>query len=209
MVKQMTVVSKRYQQREAIINTARQAFFEDGYAGTSMSRIACRLGGSKGTLYNYFRNKEQLFAAVVHEFCARWSDGMLAALTEGYSAERLPGFAERYLTPLLSEQGVKLFGVLVSESHRNPLFGRIFYEVGPVRGRKALKAHLEACKAQGLISAPNCALAAVQFLALCRGSTYQELLLNLTSPATVTDIHARAAQAVQTFMRLYGAGSRG
>ena len=36
---------------------------EHGYQGTSMSRIAAAVGGSKGTLYSYFQNKEELFAA--------------------------------------------------------------------------------------------------------------------------------------------------
>jgi AcrR family transcriptional regulator len=207
MFKSMTVATKRNRRREAIINAARQVFLESGYAATSMSGIAARLGGSKGTLYNYFGNKEELFEALVRDFCTRWADGMLAGIVEGYPAERLTAFAEPYLTHLFSEEGVKLIRVLVSESHRNPQFSRIFYEVGPVRGRERLKTYLEACKAQGLINAPNCALAAVQFLALCRGSTYLELLLNLTLPATFTEIHAQAAQAVGTFMRLYGVPS--
>jgi AcrR family transcriptional regulator len=204
----MIIAPKRNRRREAIIDAGRQVFFESGYSATSMSSIAARLGGSKGALYNYFGNKEQLFEALVRDFCARWSDRMLGTTVEGYSAECLTVFAEQYLTHLFSEEAVKLFRVLVSESHRNPQFSRIFYEVGPVRGREGLKAYLEACKAQGLINAPNCALAAVQFLALCRGSTYLELLLNLTLPATFTEIHAQAAQAVGTFMKLYGAGSR-
>ena len=32
-----------------------------------MSTIAARLGGSKGTLYNYFKSKEELFEAQVRE----------------------------------------------------------------------------------------------------------------------------------------------
>jgi AcrR family transcriptional regulator len=204
----MSVGPKRNRRREAIINAARHVFFESGYTAASMSSIAACLGGSKGTLYNYFGNKEELFEALVRDFCTRWANGMLAGIAEGYPAERLTAFAEPYLTHLLSEEGIKLIRVLVSESHRNPRFSRIFYEVGPVRGREGLRAYLEACKAQGLINAPNCALAAVQFLALCRGSTDPELPLNLTLPATLTEIHAQATQAVDTFMRLYGAGSR-
>ena len=204
----MTVASKRDQQREAIINAARQAFFEGGYTGTSMSSIAWRLGGSKGTLYNYFRNKEDLFVALLLDFCARWANHMRGATMQASPAESLMAFAEPYLTQLFSEEGVRLFGVLVAESHRNPRLGRMFYEIGPLRGLERLIAYLEACNAQGVISAPSGALAASQFLALCRGSTYLELLLNLTSPPSSTEIHTQAAQAVGTFMRLYGAGSR-
>ena len=36
-----------------------------------MSTIAARLGGSKGTLYNYFKSKEELFEAYIRETCGR------------------------------------------------------------------------------------------------------------------------------------------
>ena len=38
--------------REAILDVASDVFLEEGYANASMSTIAARLGGSKGTLYN-------------------------------------------------------------------------------------------------------------------------------------------------------------
>jgi AcrR family transcriptional regulator len=208
MVKSMTVAAKRNRRRDAIIDAARQVFFESGYTATSMSSIAARLGGGKGTLYNYFGNKEELFEALVRDFCTRWADRMLGATLQGSPAESLTAFAEQYLTHLSSEQGVKLLRGLVAESHRHPQLSRIFYALGPARGRQRLEAYLEACKAKRLINAPNCALAADEFLTLCRGSTYLELLLNLTSPLTSTEISAQAARAVGTFMGLYGPGSQ-
>jgi AcrR family transcriptional regulator len=55
--------ARRDAKRDTIIEVARQVFFEEGYAAASMSTIAARLGGSKGTLYNYFKSKEELFEA--------------------------------------------------------------------------------------------------------------------------------------------------
>src|SRR5580692_404744 len=63
------VKSSRDRRRDAIVEVARQVFFEEGYAAASMSTIAARLGGSKGTLYNYFRSKEELFEAQVRKDC--------------------------------------------------------------------------------------------------------------------------------------------
>ena len=58
MVKPGPAFPNRDQRREAILQVAREVFFEYGYSAASMSTIAARLGGSKGTLYNYFKNKE-------------------------------------------------------------------------------------------------------------------------------------------------------
>jgi AcrR family transcriptional regulator len=55
--------------REDILRAAGELFFEKGYGGTSMSMIAARVGGSKGTLYNYFTSKKELFAAQVQVTC--------------------------------------------------------------------------------------------------------------------------------------------
>jgi AcrR family transcriptional regulator len=60
---------KRDARREAILDAAQACFLAEGYAATSMSTIAARLGGSKGTLYSYVKNKEDLFAAVVQRAC--------------------------------------------------------------------------------------------------------------------------------------------
>src|SRR5580698_7433873 len=55
--------------RRAILDVASEVFVAQGYAATSMSEIAARLGGSKGTLYNYFRSKEELFSAFIVDTC--------------------------------------------------------------------------------------------------------------------------------------------
>ena len=73
---EIVLKDRRDQRREAILEVARAVFTEEGFAAASMSSIAARLGGSKGTLYNYFKSKEELFAAYVREECARFAEGV-------------------------------------------------------------------------------------------------------------------------------------
>ena len=51
---------------EEIIAAALDLFVERGYASTRLDDVAALAGVSKGTLYLYFENKEDLFKAVVH-----------------------------------------------------------------------------------------------------------------------------------------------
>ena len=44
---------------------AREIFLTEGYGAASMSAIAAAVGGSKGTLYTYFKSKSELFGEVV------------------------------------------------------------------------------------------------------------------------------------------------
>lgn len=50
---------------EEIIAAALDLFVERGFASTRLDDVAARAGVSKGTLYLYFENKEDLFKAVV------------------------------------------------------------------------------------------------------------------------------------------------
>lgn len=52
---------------EEITAAALALFVERGFAGTRLEDVAERAGVSKGTLYLYFANKQELFKAVVRE----------------------------------------------------------------------------------------------------------------------------------------------
>ena len=52
---------------QELLAAALDLFVERGYAATRLDDVAARAGVSKGTLYLYFTNKEELFKAVVRE----------------------------------------------------------------------------------------------------------------------------------------------
>jgi AcrR family transcriptional regulator len=66
---------RKHARPEEITAAALESFVERGYAATRLEDVAARAGISKGTLYLYFANKEDLFKAVVREaLVARWSN---------------------------------------------------------------------------------------------------------------------------------------
>ena len=58
---------RKHARPEEITAAALEVFVERGYAGSRLEDVAARAGVSKGTLYLYFTNKEELFKAVVRE----------------------------------------------------------------------------------------------------------------------------------------------
>jgi AcrR family transcriptional regulator len=62
--------------RQIILDTAFRVFGEYGFARTTVKRIAERAGIAQGSLYTYFRDKDELFRAAVEE---RW-DSFLVRL---------------------------------------------------------------------------------------------------------------------------------
>lgn len=56
--------------RADILAAAGKAFDAHGYAGTTMDQIASQAGVAKGSLYNYFQSKQDLFLALFKESIA-------------------------------------------------------------------------------------------------------------------------------------------
>ncbi len=61
--------------REKIIDTATQLFYDQGFAETSMRRIADGVGMSVSNLYKYFKNKEDLFGEIVKGYHSQYLAG--------------------------------------------------------------------------------------------------------------------------------------
>ncbi len=64
------------EKRNKILEAAREAFGEHGFAKTTIKLIALKAGLAQGTVYTYFDNKEQLFLSVTVEILDFFSEGM-------------------------------------------------------------------------------------------------------------------------------------
>ncbi|MBW9209569.1 TetR/AcrR family transcriptional regulator [Mumia sp. zg.B53] len=62
-----TRAERQAQTREALVGTARSLFLHDGFAATSLDRVAVEAGFSKGAVYSNFKSKEELGLAVLDE----------------------------------------------------------------------------------------------------------------------------------------------
>lgn len=60
-------VKKPEERRAEIIAAARELFDTQGYEKTTMRHVMDKLGIAKGTIYHYFRSKEELLEVVVSE----------------------------------------------------------------------------------------------------------------------------------------------
>lgn len=58
---------KMAETRKKLIEVARRAFAEYGYADTSMDKLTAEAGLTRGALYHHFGDKKGLFAAVVDQ----------------------------------------------------------------------------------------------------------------------------------------------
>jgi AcrR family transcriptional regulator len=117
--------------RRRLLETAATHFAERGLDGASVDGISLAAGFAKGTLYNYFASKEQLFAAVIEEACRRAVTRYGAADAGDSVRERLRVLAAADVAVLREEEG--FIKVLVREamSFRPETFPLILEHLGP------------------------------------------------------------------------------
>jgi len=72
--------NQKQERRQAIVAVARQLFEQSSFEAVSMAGVAGQAGLAKGTLYLYFRTKEEMFLALLEEEFAGWFDELDAGL---------------------------------------------------------------------------------------------------------------------------------
>lgn len=200
-------VSRGDAKRRAILDVASEVFLAQGYAATSMSEVAARVGGSKGTLYNYFRSKEELFSAFIADMCQERADLLfdpLPPIGEGRSVrESLIELGLSLMTFLWTEQLVTLHRLIFAEVGRFPEIGRMFYEAGPRRGETRFAEYFEAAMIAGHFPAGDPMIAGQRLKDLVLSDVYLRMLWGVLEPLGPVELSAHVARSVDIFLRAF------
>jgi AcrR family transcriptional regulator len=197
-------ITKREDRREIILDVARACFLAEGFAATSMSTIAARLGGSKGTLYNYFKSKEELFAAMMQRTCGELQATLFDIGADAGDAEvRLTHFARSFVAHLMTPEGMGIQRLIVSESERFPELGRVFYESGPKIVLERIGAYLEELMDAGRLRRTDPLVAAQHFKDLAISGIYWPRMWGVAADPTPEEFDQQVTRAVDTFLRAY------
>lgn len=85
-----------------LLDAAAEIFAEQGFAKASTNAIAARAGASPGTLYQFFKNKQELAEALM----ARYVERLEAAHGEAFAPQDphlpLPHLVDRVLDPIIA-----------------------------------------------------------------------------------------------------------
>ena len=195
--------------RRQIIDGAAGVFNELGYDGASMSRIAEQAAVSKGTLYNYFASKSDLFSAFVEQEMSEkraWilrADGDAGGEEELDVEAALAGIARRLIQSFLSPPSQTLHRIVLSEAGKFPHLAHIYYDAGPRRGIGELAAWLSARTARDELSIADVELAAEQFTSLCRSRLWMRSCFHLEARATDAEVDGIVKANVAMFLNTY------
>jgi AcrR family transcriptional regulator len=191
--------------RSDIMEIAANVFLEQGFARASMSEIAARLGGSKTTLYGYFRSKEELFVEVVVAAATKQLLPAFVELVEHCADLRdaLVPVGEKLLAFLLSPDAIAAHRMVMSESGRSNI-GQQYYSNGRQRGLGYVAAFLERANKIGKIRQCDFSVAATHLLALIESELLPPCHFGLARPApTRLEIRHSTERAVEVFLSAY------
>lgn len=193
------------ERRAAILDIAREAFLQDGYSGTSMSRIAALVGGSKATLYSYFPSKKDLFVAVIDRETAGLYDRIFnVRLTAAEPRAAITELVRRCLDGLLSDTIVSGYRLIIAEAGRFPEIGRTTYELAVRRGLQRIASYFAEAIAAGALRSCNPKDAADTFLDLTAGNLHTQRLWNAVDRPDAVALEAETRRITAVFLAAYG-----
>ncbi|MGE0525163.1 MAG: TetR/AcrR family transcriptional regulator [Variibacter sp.] len=192
--------------RQQIVAGARQVFMSQGFDAASMGEIARAAGVSKGTLYVYFENKEQLFEAIVHQECAAQAEAIFRIDPDDPDVEGvLMRLLCDYVAFVCRIGATSPVRTVIAIADRMPEVGRHFFESGPGRGILALEAYLKSQVEAGRLKIDDCNIVAAQLLESSQAPLFKPVIFNVADPPTEERIAYVVGIAVRAFMKAYRA----
>lgn len=188
--------------RKEILEAAATVFKDRGYQGTSMSAISEKLGGSKATIYSYFKSKEELFSATVEAKYRPAADRIMDILddTESPVDDVLRSFGHEFLKFSCTPEIIVVYRTGMTGGEYQSL-GPLLYNLGPRYFIDRVERYLIRQSAKGRLSIDFPSIAAGQLLSLIECGVTQPLLFG-TLPKVTREMAVNAA--VGTFLAAYG-----
>src|SRR6202521_701291 len=183
--------------RQRLIEVAGVMFMKHGFDGTSMDAVAEAAGVSKRTVYARYRDKNELFNAVLCELIGRW----LVPIYQFQSGTKelepmLVEIGRHLLSSALAPQAVNLHRIIIGESERRPEFGRLANAEGRQPAVRAIAAALRRHVAQ--LRVVDLERAAEQFMSLIVDGPLRMAALGLSSGTG--DVEGRVRAAIDLFL---------
>ena len=171
-----------------------------------MGDIARAAGVSKGTLYVYFKDKVDLFTALVQTQCNATAERVFLLNLEGDIAESLRNLGESYIDMMVRPDNIATLRTVIAIGGKFPEISRQFFASGPRQGACRLALFLKTKVEQGYLAIDDGDLetAANQFLALCKEAVAIPILIGGAEAPDTAHRDKVVQQAVKFFLKVYG-----
>jgi AcrR family transcriptional regulator len=191
--------------RQQILEGAKNVFMKMGFDAASMNDVTREAGVSKGTLYVYFANKEELFTAMVETERAAFLARVRTTLAQHDDVETgLYKFGVSFVTHMTDEKVINAMRTVLGVRDRMPALCQRFLR-GPENLLTVIREFLIEHADAGQLEIEDLDLAAGQFLDLASGGFFKLRLFGTMETAPSHEEIDRVIRgAVRVFMAAYG-----
>ncbi|NTF32954.1 TetR/AcrR family transcriptional regulator [Rhizobium skierniewicense] len=192
--------------REQILDGAWRVFKQKGFDAASMNDITREAAVSKGTIYVYFENKDELFAALIDRHRAEFALSMrdILAGTEEVR-DGLWQFGAAFIHKVTCTDMIPAMRSALGVIDRMPKLSQRFFVAAPNNVRVVLRDFLRHHVEQGTLVIDDVDLAARQFIELATGTFFKMRLFGeLTGDTPPDDADRVLKSAIEVFMSAYG-----
>ena len=194
--------------RREIVEIAAQAFEELGYERASMSLISQRVGGSKATLYGYFKSKEDLLIAVLDYDVGDQAERMVSEfLTQTDLRDGLILLGRVYLERRLAARPIANVRMISTQPETSGI-GKTFYDNVLYPAWKRFANRLEILMDEGALIRADPWTAAMHWKGLCEWDLFDQRLLGAIKQGDPEQIQEIAVLAADAFLKIYGTGKQ-
>ena len=196
--------------RDQILKIAAEVFLESGFEGGSIAQIVARVGGSKATLYGYFKSKEHLFVEVALQAASDHMKDVADALLhdKGTLEVVLQRYGEHVLAALCAPQAIKARRAVMAEAGRSDI-GVRFFRDGPAQGLLMLRHFLKSRMKRGELHPTDPLLAAHHLMGMLYSETLTPALFGAKPDLSPGFLAQATGRAVTVFLRAYAVGATG
>ena len=189
-----------------LLHTARELFAEKGYERTSLDQLVARAGGSKSSIYAYFRNKEGLFRAVMEDMMEDLLSPLESPGDDSDGLEnRLRAVADRTLEVLTSPTGISFVRLVHAQASRHPELGESYFRNGPERAINELARTLETEIERGRLSIEDPRKTARLFWGMMLFIPMTERMCGVIEPMSTRQRRSHVEYVVREFIARFAA----
>lgn len=195
--------------REQILDGAKRVFMEQGFEAASMNDITRAAGVSKGTIYVYFENKEDLFGDMIERERRKLTETVRHALDSDQPLDRaLNDFGMLFAAHMTADQTIRAMRMVIAANHRLPTLCSRFFSASAINPVSVLQDYLDRQVAAGAIICDDTAHAAKQFIELTTVGLFKPRIfgsMEEVPPRAV--IEKNVVSAIRVFLSAYGSKS--
>ena len=196
--------TKSEERRDRIIEAAAKLFAKQGFDNASMAAITAKVGGSKATIYNYFKSKEEIFVCATEKIAENHKNNLCDGLKkiDDPIEETLSTFCYTLIKFLTRKEIIAAKRMIMAPNTPKEI-STFFFAEGPKYTRKVLADYFQSQIDKGVLINADPMKIATQLTSVLIHSYHDKLMLQMDFNPSEDEIKEHVKDSVDLILYRY------